>query len=427
MGAIGEARNGSPAGARLLAGSSTSETLAEHVARLGPLPPLDRHGDLVGVLDRAGLLGRGGAGFPVGRKWRSVSERSRGDAVVVVNGAEGEPLSAKDRTLMTLRPHLVLDGAMLAAAAVGASRVLVYVGTEHSAAIRSIARALGERTVEERRRTSLALVEAPRGYVAGESSAVVHYLDSGDARPLSVPPRPFERGVDGKPTLVQNAETLAHVALLARFGADWYRSAGRGTTPGTALVTLSVRGGGRGAHGRLAVREIEYGTTVGELATGSGLVADEASAVLLGGYFGGWATIEEAWRLPLDPAAMAAAGFGFGCGVVSFLAAGSCGVAATARIMRYMAGSSAGQCGPCVYGLNAIAGAADRLALGRAERTDLERVAVWSDQLEGRGACHHPDGAVGLLRSARRVFADDFTAHQRSGHCLSRGLPAEAA
>ncbi len=360
------------------------------------------------MLGASGLLGRGGAGFPVGRKWRAVAERSNGDAVVVVNGAEGEPRSAKDRALMERRPHLVLDGATLAAEAVGAPDVILYVGSEHTEARRALAQAIAER--EPRRRLRVQLVAAPVGYVAGEASAVVHYLNAGDARPTFLDERPHERGVAGRPTLVQNVESLAYAALISRFGDAWYGEVGRGATRGSALITVS------GANARRAVREIEYGTTIGEVARLSA-AASSAYAVLLGGYFGTWAVLDEVRDEPLDPLTMRERGLGFGCGVVLFMGRGTCGVAATAEIMTYMAGATAAQCGPCVFGLAAIAQAVRRLADGTAPGHELERIAAWAAQVEGRGACHHPDGAIALLRSALRVFADDFARHQAHRRC----------
>ena len=225
---------------RLLAGPSFDagpEAYGAHVARLGEPPYGFAGARLIESLERSGLLGRGGAGFPVGRKWRAVAERARRGAVVIANGAEGEPRSAKDRALLGLRPHLVIDGAILAALSIGANLVQVYVGTEHRSAVAAMRRALAERP--RVRGVALELVEAPTGYVSGESSAVVRYLNEYDARPMATPPRPHERGVAGRPTLIQNVESLAYAALIARYGADWYREAGRGETPGTALVTVT--------------------------------------------------------------------------------------------------------------------------------------------------------------------------------------------
>ncbi len=407
---------------RLLAGPALglgAESLRDHQRRLGRLPPAET-GDLIPVLEASGLLGRGGAGFPVGRKWRSVAERSDGRAVVVVNGAEGEPASAKDQALMTCRPHLVLDGAMLAAGAVGADEIVVYVGGEHGAAIAAIRRAIAERSSSWR--VPLRLIEAPVGYVAGEQSAAVHFIETGDARPTT-PYRPWERGVRGEPTLVQNVESLAHAALIARRGDAWYRTAGRAATPGTALVTVSGDGLRRG------VREIELGTPVSEVLAAAGIEQDEVQAVLLGGYFGAWARLDDTGEVPLDPLALRERGFAFGAGVIALLGRDDCGVAATARIMAFMAGESAAQCGPCVFGLQALSDATRRLATGRAELGDLARLRRWADQVHGRGACAHPDGAVGLLASAFAAFRDEFAFHQDSHRCSATGaavMPAVA-
>ncbi|MGO9178632.1 MAG: NADH-ubiquinone oxidoreductase-F iron-sulfur binding region domain-containing protein [Candidatus Limnocylindrales bacterium] len=392
------------------------ERLEAHRARLGELPPPTHRGQVIAVIEASGLLGRGGAGFPVGRKWRAVVEHSAGDAVAVVNGAEGEPRSAKDRALMERRPHLVLDGALVAADAVGAADVILYAGSERTDARRVMAQALAERERDPGVRVHL--VAAPVGYVAGEATAVVHYLNAGDARPTFLEARPHERGVAGRPTLVQNVESLAHAALIARFGDAWYRAAGRAKTRGTALVTVS------GTNARRTVREIEYGTPIGEVARLSS-VTPAGGAVLLGGYFGAWAALDEVRDEPLDPATLREHGLSFGCGVVSFSGPDMCGVAATAEIMTYMAGATAAQCGPCIFGLAAIAQATRRLADGTAPEDDLERIGRWAGQVEGRGACHHPDGVIGLLRSALRVFADDFARHQARRRCrAARALVA---
>jgi NADH:ubiquinone oxidoreductase subunit F (NADH-binding) len=405
---------------RLLAGPALSdgaESFAGHRARLGPLPgPRSRHG-LIDVVTASGLLGRGGAGFPVGRKWASVAGRSGGAAVVLVNGAEGEPLSAKDRTLMATRPHLILDGAELAADAVGADRIVLYVGREHGSAGRVLERAVRERSIPGH--LSIDLVAAPSTYIAGEESAAVHFVDAGDARPTTTPPRPFERGIGGRPTLVQNVESLAHVALIARSGSEWYREVGGDVTRGTALVTV-------GAAARPGVTEIAIGAMVGEIADFTGAPAD-AQAVLLGGYFGGWVAADEAMTLALDPATLRAEGKAFGCGVVAFLPGDGCGVTATSRIMTFMAGQSAAQCGPCVFGLRAIADTTATLATRRARPADLERIERWAGQLAGRGACRHPDGAVGLLHSALRVFGDEFARHASGRGCRATGRHGRAA
>lgn len=435
---------------RLLAGpafKAGAEPIAAHLARLGQLPSRSARAGLIDTIEASGLLGRGGAGFPVGRKWRSVAERAKGGgAVVLVNGAEGEPLSRKDEALMSLRPHLVLDGAELAADAVGADEIVLYVGSANRIAQDTMQRAVAERAAARRahsnapggargsasrgsagrpgrtRAVPIRLVLAPDRYVAGEESAAVHFVNTGDARPLTTPPRPFERGVRGRPTLVQNVESLAHAALIARFGDAWFQEPGRGATRGTALVTAS------GLGARLAVREVELGTTVGEVAQLFGLATSrhQFQAVLLGGYFGGWLDAGPAWSMALDPATLREQGWSFGCGVLRFLSVEACPVAATARIADFMAAQSAAQCGPCVFGLRSIADATIRLARLVPYSDDLANLERWAGQVRNRGACRHPDGAVGLVTRGLEAFGTEFRLHQLSNRCSHPDTSAQA-
>ncbi len=408
--------------ARLLAGPSLdgpAEPLDAHRLRLGPLPAeLDARG-VIDELQASGLLGRGGAGFPVGRKWQALADRPKGRAVVVVNGAEGEPASHKDRVLMAARPHLVIDGALLAADAIGAGEIVVYVGMEHEVAVTSMRRAIEQRRAELRR--SIRLVQAPISYVAGEASAAVNFIETGIAKPTSSPPRVSERGVGGAPTLVQNVESLAYAALIARYGAAWYRALGRYDTRGTALVTVT------GAASDQGVREIQIGETVGEVAAAAGAEGESIQAVVLGGYFGTWARVEDVWDMPLDPAVMKGRGLTFGCGIVGLLPDAVCGVSATAGIMAFMAAETAGQCGPCVHGLKAIDDATRRIADGVAAGDDVARIERWASQVSGRGACHHPDGAAQLMVSALNVFGEEFVHHTRTGRCSVTGARIAAA
>jgi NADH:ubiquinone oxidoreductase subunit F (NADH-binding) len=321
--------------------------------------------------------------------------------VVLVNGAEGEPLSSKDRLLLEARPHLVLDGAFIAAGTVGADQVVLYVGERHRRALEALSRALEERPAGQRRLARV--VAAPPRYVAGEESAAVHFVQEGVATPTTVPPRPFERGVDGRPTLVQNVETLAQVALIARYGDVWFREAGAGG--GTLLVSLS------GAVASAGVVEVEAGSSIGEVVTAAGGLSEGARAVLVGGYFGSWINADQAWGLPLDAPWLRSRGWSLGCGVISVLGRGACGVCETARVMRYLAAESSAQCGPCFFGLRSLADACTRLAQGEGGQEDLERLQRWSADVRGRGACRHPDGAVTFLRSALEVFSHEFRHH----------------
>jgi NADH:ubiquinone oxidoreductase subunit F (NADH-binding) len=391
---------------RLLAGPPPdrgAEPLTAHMERLGLRP--GGSGTLIEALHRGGLRGRGGAAFPTARKWAAVAARSRGDAVVVANGCEGEPASWKDRTLMQLRPHLVLDGLLLAAETVRAEEAIVHLPRSFERARAALVQALAERRAAGERGVGVRVVCGPHRYVAGEESAVVAALNGGEAKPAFRPHRPFERGVRGRPTLVQNVETLAHAALVARRGGDWFRSAGEPAAAGTALVSLS------GAVRAPGVYEVELGTPVGELvATAAGVTAP-AQAVLLGGYGGRWLAAEAAWPVRVGVEAP------LGAGVVAVLPQTGCGLAETAAVLGFLARESARQCGPCVNGLDAMAATMSALAGGRSRPGDPERLARWSRQVTGRGACHHPDGAALLLASALATFAGQVTLHRRRGAC----------
>jgi NADH:ubiquinone oxidoreductase subunit F (NADH-binding) len=367
---------------RLLADVGGSPSLRRHLEVFGPL---DTGIDVLQLVEAAGLRGRGGAGFPTARKLAATVSQ-RGDAFVVANGAEGEPTSRKDRSLLRVAPHVVLDGAMLAAEAIGAEDILVAVSRPAPELERAIA--------ERRGRAPSARVEVrrvPDAFVAGEETALVRALEGRSAKPTLKPPYPFERGVDGRPTLVQNVETLAHLALIARYGPSWFGA-------GTALVTLG------GAFVRRGVHEIPIGATLKDVVRRLGGESARVQAYLVGGYFGTWIRATDAADLPLTPEVL-------GAGAIVALPQSTCALAECSRVVRYLASESAGQCGPCVHGLGAIA---DAFAASRVQRSHIQR---WANMVEGRGACRHPDGAARFVRSALDVFADEFDRHVRHGGC----------
>ncbi len=391
---------------RLLPADGRPAGLPAHLATHGPLPYRGRRGLLIDEVHRSGLTGRGGAAFPVHRKLAAVAAAGR-RPVVVANGAESEPLSAKDKTLLRYSPHLVLDGLQLAAEAVGARRAVLYLHEDLP-----LHGWLGELLFERRSngldRADVDLVLAPPRFLSGQETAVVNVLNGGPALPTFTPPRTFERGVGGLPTLVQNIETLAHLALIARYGAAWFRGLGTAAEPGSMLASIWQ------ADGSPAVREAAVGTPLRDLLG----LGDHVQAVLIGGYHGTWLPAGQARLLSLSNAALRPAGATAGAGVLAALPARCCGLAETARVARYLALESAGQCGPCLNGLPRIATALAELA-GTSPRgpviNDLER---WAGLTSGRGACHHPDGAVRFVRSALRVFAAEIRRH-RQGTCAA--------
>jgi len=401
---------------RLLAGlkpGGRPMSLAAHHRIHGPVPSIAPH-QLIEEVERSGLRGRGGADFPTARKLQTVADRKRVGAVVV-NGSETEPASAKDRLLLARLPHLVLDGAVLAARAVGSSEVIVKVGQNATDAVRAVDDAIMERESE---RFRMSVLTGPDGYVTGEESAVVHYLNDSTPKPTFIPPRPFERGYRGRPTLIQNPETLAQLALVARFGSRWYRELGTVADPGSALVTIT------GAVRAPGVYELAFGTPMADLLDAAGGRTEPLQALLVGGYFGTWVDASAAVALRLAREDLRSVGCSLGSGVLIALGESACGLHESARVISYLAEQSAGQCGPCVYGLRSIADSVGALAGGVAGPRERERVLRWAGEIRGRGACHHPDGAVRFVESTLRVFASDIETHRR-GRCTARpaGLP----
>ena len=384
--------------ARLLPARALGRTAFE--ASYGPLPAVSDR--LLAAVEASGLAGRGGAGFPTARKLRSV--RARRGAVVVANGTEGEPASAKDKVLIDRNPHLVIDGALVAADLVKARRVVVAVGRDGSAP-RTLENAMAER----RDADHVSIAAVPDRFVAGEETALVHWLNGGEAKPTTAPPRPFERGVGGRPTLVQNVETLANLALIARHGPNWFRRAGTAREPGTILATVS------GAVARPGVVEMPLGLPVTDLVAKCGGLREPVQAYLVGGYFGRW--VPARTDLRLSEASLKAVGASLGARAIVALGASSCGVAETARVVAYMAEQSAGQCGPCVFGLQALAERMATIARGAVEAAEayahLERL---EQQIARRGACAHPDGVLGFVASATTVFRAEFDRHLK-GNC----------
>jgi NADH:ubiquinone oxidoreductase subunit F (NADH-binding) len=405
-------------GPRLLAHGRDARSLSAHLEIHGEAPLLGSADgpELIDRVARSGLRGRGGAAFPTATKLTAVAESGRG-AIVVANGAEGEPASAKDQRLLEWSPHLVLDGALLAAQAVGADQVILCVRQSATGALESAASAVVDREAAGMLPVPVRVVVTPSSYLAGEESALVRFLNGGPAKPTFVPPRPFERGVAKRPTLVQNLETLSHLALIARYGAEWFREAGTARETGTALVTLS------GAVAEPGVYEIGFGTSLRDLLGAAGGATAPVRAVLLGGYFGSWLDVGVARDLILHEEHLRPLGGGLGSGVIGILPDHACGVAESARVLGYLTVEAAGQCGPCTNGLGALAGAVMQMAHGRAGPGVEDDVARWSAIVPGRGACHHPDGAVRFALSALEVFAEEFAQHRQRGPCAYCSAP----
>ena len=390
--------------------------LAGHVAALGPVPlPTGRASGwrdaFAATLEASGLAGRGGAGFPASIKLGVAQAAGRG-GTIVVNAMESEPASDKDTLLLLRAPHLVLDGAQLLAAATGAGTVTICVpvGREHVAA--AVSTAMAERAPAGCAPALEVLVRPPDRFVAGEESALARFLESGRSLPSFRPDKGTALRVGRRAALVHNAETLAHVAMIARTGPDAFRAHGVTEDPGTSLVTIS------GAVEQPGVVEVDRGTPLLDIAHRATPIGPP-QALLVGGYGGSWVGPEH-FMTPYASLSLRTIGAAAGVGIVIVLGQHACGLMESARVAHYLAGQSAGQCGPCVYGLPAIADDVTRLAYATVDPGLMARLDRRLGEVAGRGACRHPDGAVNFVRSALGVFAADVSGHLHGSPCAHR-------
>jgi NADH:ubiquinone oxidoreductase subunit F (NADH-binding) len=402
---------------RLLAGLTPGTTMsfANHKLIHGSMDlPGSRRGNaehpLILEIERAGLRGYGGSGFPTATKIAAVAaQKSR--PLVVVNAMEGEPLSGKDMLLIRHLPHLVLDGAIAIATALGSDRIMVAFDGAAGGARRAVERAISERP-ELGTRGLPQIVAAPLagGYLAGQETALVSALNGRAPKPTLTPPYPFERGVKGRPTLVSNAETFAQIALIVRHGATWFRGLGSTRAPGTRLVTVG------GAVARPRVVEVAGGTSVRRLLDASGGMTESLQGLLLGGYAGTWLP-PEAVEFALDQETLRQHGASLGPGIIFALGESACPVAEVAAATAWLRQESAGQCGVCVNGLGAISRALQNLCGDGEHSGAYEQIERRCGLLSGRGACALPDGAASFVTSALGTFRDRFDGHASHGHC----------
>ncbi len=395
--------------ARLTAGLDRQARLdlAAHRAVFGGLPTPGA-AELIRICEEVDLRGRGGAAFPVARKLRAVltaKKSGKRTPVVVVNGTEGEPGSSKDKLLLARSPHLVLDGALVAARALGARKVVVAVAGNGPHA-RSVGKAVA---ADSRVSRMVRVVSVPDRFVSGEGSALINAINGNPALPPGTKTLASDSGVRGQPTLLSNAETFAQLAVLAMLGPEGYASTGDPDEPGTVLLTVG------GSVGRPAIVETPSGVPLGHIL--DICQAQPAHGVLVGGYHGMWLAPDAAYDVPVSRAGLASAGGALGAGVVLVLGEESCPLSEVARVAGYMAGQSSGQCGPCKLGLPAVAKSVADITAGIGGFDQVEAIRRTAGAIRGRGACKHPDGVGRFVVSALDVFAADLGEHLFRGSC----------
>jgi NADH:ubiquinone oxidoreductase subunit F (NADH-binding)/ferredoxin len=367
--------------------------------------------DIIAQVEEVDMRGRGGAAFPFARKLRAVADAAKGgDCVVLVNGAEGEPASSKDAMLLIRNPHLVLDGAVLAAEALNAREVVVATAAG-SVAESSINAAVNERRAANvagaaESRIGIRVVGLQERFISGEGGALVRAVNGLEPVPPGRKRRASTSGVDGLPTLLSNTETFAQLAVLAELGAEQYAKVGTSREPGTVLLTVS------GGAANPAVVEVPTGTRLIDVLDMCD--AEVGDGVLIGGYHGAWLDSRSAMSAIVSREGMKQAGGSLGAGIVVPLGDSTCPIGESARVAAYLAAQSAGQCGPCRLGLPDVARGLTALAEGTGS-IDAVRRSVRA--VERRGACFHPDGTAKFVLSSLDAFEEDIALHLEHGSC----------
>ncbi len=363
----------------------------------------------------SGLRGRGGAGFPVGKKWSIAAQTPADRRYVVCNGGEDEPGSFKDRILMEHRPHLVLEGIILASRAIFADHAYVYVNETYEDCFDRMNRAIEEaRTSGHLGSLNVTTHRAPTVYVAGEDSASLEFLEGKPAKPRQKPPYPATAGLFGAPTVVNNVETLANIPGIVRNGALWFRNYGTSSSPGTMIFCLGPEMNQPGAY------ELAFGTPLRYLYenAGGGLAGNkQLKAILPGGPSCAFLSPEQL-DTPLDPESLRNAGSSLGCGVMRFYAEGTCMVEETLSLAQFFARETCGQCPACRMETSMLVAILERIHGAKGDRALFDQFQKIIDFNRGKGYCALINMPGPPILSALRLFRSEFDHHLSHGVCF---------
>jgi len=379
---------------------------------------------IVPTIEAAGLRGLGGAGFPTHRKWAAVAAQppyaDGGGKWIVCNGNEDEPGTFKDRFLLSRTPHQVIEGALIAAVAVRANNIALYVNPREDQSVVALrlsslawsAHPLLDQVSEfVGSPVQLHVRESSGLYVGGEETAAVANVMGGFPFPSLKPPYPAERGVNGAPTLLNNVETLAHVTHILRHGAAWYRDRGLGDAVGMKLYSLS------GDVLRPGLHELPMGTSLRELVFGCGggmLAGKGFKAVFTGGPSNTLLTDRDL-DIALDFDSLAARGSRLGTGAMIVVGEGTSILRKTAEYVAFFAANSCGQCPSCKIGTHQVSRLLERIDAGAGRPADLDALENFTRLLPGSGRCGLVDGAATVLASSLATFRSEYERAVRRG------------
>lgn len=368
---------------------------------------------IIDTLKKADLRGMGGAGFPTYRKWQAIADQQSDDKYILCNGNEDEPGTFKDRYLLKATPHQIIEGALIAAVAVQANHVYLYINPHQAEALAVMEQAveqwqasslLSEVTAYLKRPIELKVVKSSGLYIGGEETAVISSVEGGFPFPREKPPYPFESGVFGKPSLINNVETFAAVTHILKNGAEWYNQLGIGNASGTKLYSLS------GDVLKPGLYELPMGTTLRELVFtygGGMLTSSHFKAVFTGGPSNTLLTTNDL-DVHMDFDSLKEKGSSLGTGAMIVISEGTSIVRKVAEYVDFFAAGSCGQCTSCKTGTYQLARLLRRIDTGSGLRTDLQALESLCSLLPGSGRCALIDGAATVVSSSLKQFYQEY-------------------
>ncbi|WP_419657012.1 NuoF: NADH-quinone oxidoreductase, subunit F [Desulfosarcina variabilis str. Montpellier] len=397
------------------------------VAALGDAPEA-----ILDVIEASGLRGRGGAGFPTAIKWRAARDAAGADKLIICNADEGDPGAYMDRTLLESNPHQVIEGMLLAALAVGAKQGLFYVRAEYPLAVRILTLAveqaresglLGDNILGSGFSFDINLFQGSGAFVCGEETALIRSVEGFRGMPRHRPPYPVERGLDGRPTVINNVKTLATVPTIVEKGADWFRSIGTADSPGTAVFSVV----GNVTHPGLV--EIPMGVTLRELIFDicGGIPNKKAfKAVQIGGPSGGCLS-DEFLDTPVDFDALTRAGAMMGSGGMVVMDEDACMVDVSRYFLDFTQKESCGKCTFCRIGTRHLLDILRRLTKGEGREGDIEQLETLSRAVKKGSLCGLGKTAPNPVLTSLAYFRDEYEAHIKEGRCPGRSCRALTA
>ncbi len=377
---------------------------------------------VVDEIEKSGLRGRGGGGFPTGRKWRFTAANRGGKSYVVCNGDEGDPGAFMDRSVMEGDPHKLLEGIAIAAFAIGADEAYIYVRAEYPLAIKRLRKAIAD--AEERHylgqnimgsgfNLEIHIKEGAGAFVCGEETALIASIEGERGMPRPKPPFPANKGLFGRPTLINNVETLANVPVIILKGADWFSSMGTETSKGTKTFALT------GEVNNTGLIEVPMGTTLREIIfdIGGGVRnGKKFKAVQIGGPSGGCLT-EEHLDIPMDYDNLIKAGAMVGSGGLVVMAEDTCIVEVARFFMNFTQHESCGKCVPCREGTKNMLKILEKIVAGKGEMKDLNLLEELAQTVKDGSLCGLGKTAPNPVLSTLKYFRDEYIAHIKDKKC----------